>query len=112
MGGRIVTTPPPSALTSTPTSGAAAASTAFTLSASTAVIRIRICRPSGASARNVWPVEVAGLESHGDQIRADLTGELRLAADLTTASAAELGLHPGAAVWATVKATQTHAYPA
>ncbi len=69
-------------------------------------------RPAGASARNVWPVEVAGLESHGDQIRADLTGELRLAADLTTASAAELGLHPGAAVWATVKATQTHAYPA
>lgn len=69
-------------------------------------------RPAGASARNVWPVEVAGLESHGDQIRVDLTGELGLAADLTTAAAAELGLHPGAPVWATVKATQTHAYPA
>ncbi|NED07773.1 hypothetical protein G3I55_39780, partial [Streptomyces sp. SID6648] len=25
-------------------------------------------------------------------------------------AAAELDLHPGAAVWATVKATQTHAY--
>ncbi|MET9973230.1 TOBE domain-containing protein, partial [Streptomyces sp. NPDC006356] len=24
---------------------------------------------------------------------------------------AELDLHPGAEVWATVKATQTHAYP-
>ncbi|MGW2704755.1 ABC transporter ATP-binding protein [Streptomyces sp. NPDC001340] len=69
-------------------------------------------RPTGASARNLWRCEVAGLETHGDQIRADLTGELPLAADLTTVAAAELDLHPGAAVWATVKATQTHAYPA
>jgi molybdate transport system ATP-binding protein len=68
-------------------------------------------RPTGSSARNLWRCEVAGLESHGDQIRADLTGELPLAADLTTVAAAELGLHPGAAVWATVKAAQTHAYP-
>ncbi|MFK4144567.1 ABC transporter ATP-binding protein [Streptomyces sp. NPDC004065] len=69
-------------------------------------------RPTGSSARNVWRCEVAGLETHGDQIRADLTGDLPLAADLTTIAAAELDLHPGAAVWATVKATQTHAYPA
>lgn len=33
-------------------------------------------RPTGASARNLWHCEVAGLETHGDQIRADLTGEL------------------------------------
>ncbi|MPY56674.1 ABC transporter ATP-binding protein [Streptomyces spongiae] len=69
-------------------------------------------RPTGASARNLWHCEVAGLETHGDQIRAALTGELPLTADLTTIAAAELGLHPGAAVWATVKAAQTHAYPA
>ncbi|MGW4550165.1 ABC transporter ATP-binding protein [Streptomyces violaceorubidus] len=69
-------------------------------------------RPAGSSARNLWRCEVAGLESHGDQIRVDLTGELALAADLTTVAAAELGLHPGAPVWAAVKATQTHAYPA
>ena len=68
--------------------------------------------PTGSSARNHWRCEVAGLETHGDQIRADLTGELPLAADLTTVAAAELDLHPGAPVWATVKATQTHAYPA
>ncbi|MFC8877042.1 ABC transporter ATP-binding protein [Streptomyces ardesiacus] len=67
-------------------------------------------RPTGTSARNLWRCEVAGLETHGDRIRADLTGELPLAADLTTVAAAELDLHPGAAVWATVKATQTHAY--
>ncbi|KAB1140454.1 ABC transporter ATP-binding protein [Streptomyces luteolifulvus] len=69
-------------------------------------------RPAGSSARNLWRCEVAGLETHGDQIRADLTGELPLAADVTTVAAAELDLHTGAAVWATVKATQTHAYPA
>ncbi|GGV60897.1 ABC transporter ATP-binding protein [Streptomyces griseoloalbus] len=69
-------------------------------------------RPTGSSARNLWHCAIAGLETHGDQIRAELTGELSLAADLTTAAAAELDLHPGAPVWATVKATQTHAYPA
>lgn len=69
-------------------------------------------RPTGSSARNLWRCEVAGLETHGDQIRADLTGELPLAADLTTVAAAELDLRTGAPVWATVKAAQTHAYPA
>ncbi|MDU0302204.1 ABC transporter ATP-binding protein [Streptomyces sp. PAL114] len=69
-------------------------------------------RPTGSSARNLWRCAVAGLESHGDQIRVGLTGELPLAADLTTVAVAELGLHPGAPVWAAVKATQTHAYPA
>ncbi|MDN3021388.1 ABC transporter ATP-binding protein [Streptomyces sp. S.PB5] len=69
-------------------------------------------RPTGVSARNLWRCEVTGLETHGDQIRAGLAGELPLAADVTTVAAAELGLHPGAQVWAAVKATQTHAYPA
>ncbi|MDH6697129.1 ABC transporter ATP-binding protein [Streptomyces griseoviridis] len=69
-------------------------------------------RPVGVSARNLWRCEVAGLETHGDLIRADLTGELPLAADLTTVAAAELDLRPGATVWAAVKASQTHAYPA
>ncbi|MFH9552649.1 ABC transporter ATP-binding protein [Streptomyces sp. NPDC017435] len=68
-------------------------------------------RPLGSSARNLWQCRVAGMETHGDQIRADLTGELPLVADLTTVAAAELDLHPGAGVWATVKAAQTHAYP-
>ncbi|MFF6996190.1 ABC transporter ATP-binding protein [Streptomyces sp. NPDC008313] len=69
-------------------------------------------RPTGSSARNLWRCEVGGLETHGDQIRVDLTGELALAADLTAVAAAELGLHAGSSVWATVKAVQTHAYPA
>jgi molybdate transport system ATP-binding protein len=69
-------------------------------------------RPTHTSARNTWQATVAGLESHGDQIRVDLTGDLSLTADLTAASAADLGLGPGTGVWATVKATQMHAYPA
>ncbi|WP_030865188.1 ABC transporter ATP-binding protein [Streptomyces sp. NRRL S-37] len=69
-------------------------------------------RPTGSSARNLWRCEVAGLETHGDQIRAELTGELALASDLTAVAAAELDLRPGATVWAAVKAAQTHAYPA
>jgi molybdate transport system ATP-binding protein len=69
-------------------------------------------RPTGSSARNFWRCEVAGLETHGDQIRVALGGELPLAADLTTVAAAELDVHAGATVWATVKAAQTHAYPA
>ncbi|PWI13688.1 ABC transporter ATP-binding protein [Streptomyces sp. Act143] len=69
-------------------------------------------RPTGSSARNLWRCEVTGLESHGDQIRVALGGGFPLAADLTTVAAAELDLHTGATVWATVKAAQTHAYPA
>ncbi|MGW2328377.1 ABC transporter ATP-binding protein [Streptomyces sp. NPDC001700] len=76
-----------------------------------AVTLYRDC-PTGSSARNLWHCEVTGLETNGDQVRADLTGDLRLAADLTTVAATELELHPGATVWAAVKAAQTHAYPA
>ncbi|WP_030234226.1 ABC transporter ATP-binding protein [Streptomyces sp. NRRL S-350] len=65
-----------------------------------------------SSARNVWKVEVTGLDLHGDRVRADLAGDLPMAADLTPAAVAELELAPGVAVWAAVKATQTHAYPA
>ncbi|MGV9264545.1 ABC transporter ATP-binding protein [Kitasatospora sp. NPDC003701] len=67
--------------------------------------------PKG-SARNVWELEVAGLDLHGDQVRADLVGTLPMAADLTPAAAADLDLATGATVWASVKAVQTHAYPA
>ncbi|WP_377270646.1 ABC transporter ATP-binding protein [Peterkaempfera sp. SMS 1(5)a] len=69
-------------------------------------------RPAGTSARNLWRCEIAGLETRGDRIRVDLTGELPLAADLTAVAAADLDLHLGTTVWASVKAAQTHAYPA
>ncbi|HEY5834060.1 ABC transporter ATP-binding protein [Streptomyces sp.] len=68
-----------------------------------------------SSARNAWRARVTGMEPHGDQIRIALAGAadgLPLAADLTTVAVAELALHPGAEVWASLKAAQTHAYPA
>ncbi|MFB7667040.1 ABC transporter ATP-binding protein [Kitasatospora sp. NPDC056138] len=76
-----------------------------------AAVALHRTRPE-SSARNVWQLEVAGLDLHGDQVRVDLTGELPLTADLTPAAAAELDLAPGTMVWASVKAAQTHAYPA
>jgi molybdate transport system ATP-binding protein len=68
-------------------------------------------RPDG-SPRNVWPARVDGVERHGDLIRVQLDGALPAAADVTAAAAAELDLVPGAEIWASVKATEAHAYPA
>jgi molybdate transport system ATP-binding protein len=68
-------------------------------------------RPEG-SARNLWPVTVLGMELHGDQVRLDLAGALPLTADVTPAAVAELGLGEGSEVWAAVKATAAHSYPA
>jgi molybdate transport system ATP-binding protein len=68
-------------------------------------------RPDG-SPRNVWPARVDGVERYGDLIRVQLDGALPAAADVTAAAAAELDLAPGAEVWASVKATEAHAYPA
>jgi len=45
-------------------------------------------------------------------VRVHLDGPLKLAADITPAALAELGLADGDPVWAAVKATETHAYPA
>jgi len=73
-------------------------------------VTVHRSRPD-TSARNVWQATVAGMELHGDQVRLDLVGTLRLTADLTQGAVAELGLVEGSGVWAAVKATQTHAYP-
>ena len=48
----------------------------------------------------------------GDNVRVHLTGPINAAADITPAALAELDLAPGRNVWAAVKATETHAYPA
>ena len=68
--------------------------------------------PVGGSARNVWAGRVAGIESHGSLVRVEVDGDVPLAADVTAASVAELGLQIGAAVWASVKAAEVAAYPA
>ena len=68
-------------------------------------------RPEG-SPRNVWPVTVVGVERYGDRVRVELAGEPAVMADVTAAAVAELDLLAGRQLWAAVKATETHAYPA
>ncbi|MDR7279794.1 ABC transporter ATP-binding protein [Catenuloplanes atrovinosus] len=68
-------------------------------------------RPAG-SPRNIWAATIAGIQRHGDNLRIELAGPLAAAADVTPAAAAQLDLAPGRTVWAAVKATETHAYPA
>jgi molybdate transport system ATP-binding protein len=69
-------------------------------------------RPPDSSARNTWAARVASLEQQGDTVRVSLTGPLDAAADVTPLAVAELGLEPGAEVWAALKATETAVYPA
>jgi molybdate transport system ATP-binding protein len=68
-------------------------------------------RPDG-SPRNTWPATVVGVQRHGDNLRVQLDGPIGVAADVTPAAVAQLRLAPGQAVWAAVKAAETHAYPA
>jgi molybdate transport system ATP-binding protein len=68
-------------------------------------------RPDG-SPRNTWPAVVDSLARHGDQVRVELSGPIRLAADVTPAAAAQLDLTPGRSLWASVKAAETVGYPA
>ena len=66
-------------------------------------------KPSG-SPRNVWPARLAGATPHGSTVRCELAGEVPLVADVTATAFAELGLTPGASVWATVKASEVAVY--
>ena len=62
-------------------------------------------RPAG-SARNVWPVTVVDVTGVGTRTRVRLAGPVALTAEITAAAVAELGIRPGTAVWAAVKATE------
>jgi molybdate transport system ATP-binding protein len=66
-------------------------------------------RPHG-SPRNVWPARLVGATPHGATVRCELAGEVPLVADVTATAFAELGLVPGAPVWATVKASEVAVY--
>jgi molybdate transport system ATP-binding protein len=67
--------------------------------------------PEG-SARNVWRGTIAGADLLGERVRLHVQGEITLVAEVTAAAVAELGLHDGAEVWLTVKATELTTYPA
>ncbi len=67
-------------------------------------------RPEG-SPRNAWRLTVSGVERFGDQVRVLLEGGPSLAADITPAALAELGMARGSRVWAVVKASEVECYP-
>ncbi|MBF6202712.1 ABC transporter ATP-binding protein [Streptomyces gardneri] len=68
--------------------------------------------PPAGSPRNTWPVTVAAIEQHAHTVRVRLDGAPPVLADVTPATVAELRLRPGLRLWAAVKATETHTYPA
>ena len=72
-------------------------------------VALYLARPDG-SPRNVWPTTLVGATPHGATVRCELTGEVPLIADVTATAFAELGLVPGASVWATVKASEVAVY--
>ena len=72
-------------------------------------VALYLSRPEG-SPRNVWPARLAGAVPHGGTVRCELEGEVPLVADVTAAAFAELGLAPGAEVWAVVKASEVAVY--
>ncbi len=76
-----------------------------------AAVALYRSRPDG-SPRNLWQARIDGIERHGDNVRVHLDGPITAFADITPAALAELDLAPGRQVWASVKATETHAYPA
>ncbi|MET9229994.1 ABC transporter ATP-binding protein [Lentzea sp. NPDC003310] len=74
-------------------------------------VSLHAARPGG-SPRNVWQAEVGAIEQHAHTTRVRLDGTPAVLADITTATLADLRLRPGDVLWAAVKATELHVYPA
>lgn len=73
-------------------------------------IALHDVEPHG-SPRNTWRTTIAELEPLGEVTRVTLAGPLPLSADITPEAATSLGLVPGSAVWASVKATEVNLDP-
>ncbi|MFC4051621.1 ABC transporter ATP-binding protein [Actinomadura syzygii] len=77
-----------------------------------AAVALYRTRPDG-SPRNLWRARVAAVERQGDRVRVQLSGPpFDAVAEVTPAAVAELQLSEGSEIWAAVKATETHVYPA
>lgn len=66
--------------------------------------------PAG-SPRNRRPVTVAAVDPDRDRVRVVLDGPVPLTAEITHAALVEVGVEPGAALWASVKAVDVDAWP-
>ncbi|WP_298889595.1 ABC transporter ATP-binding protein [uncultured Serinicoccus sp.] len=64
------------------------------------------------SARNLWLLRVESVTVTGQRARVHLTGDVDLVAEVTLGAVAELDVQRGRELWAAVKATEIHAYPA
>ena len=73
-------------------------------------VAVHLDRPAG-SPRNAWPSTVEAVEGRGTTVRLHLAGPVPVVAEVTAASADELGLRTAAPVWVAVKATETTVYP-
>lgn len=69
--------------------------------------------PPAASARNLWRLEVVAVTVTGQRARVRLHGipGTELVAEVTLGAVAQLGVSPGARLWAGVKATEVDVYP-
>jgi molybdate transport system ATP-binding protein len=72
-------------------------------------VALYLSAPHG-SPRNVWAARLVSATPHGATVRCELDGEVPLIADVTATAFAEMGLAPGAAVWAAVKASEIAVY--
>ena len=73
-------------------------------------VSLHRARPEG-SPRNVWSGRAKGIDLLGDRVRIHVDGEVAVVAEVTPAALADLGLHDGSELWASVKATEVDVYP-
>ncbi len=76
------------------------------LTFSPTAVSLHRTKPEGASARNLWSAEVGELNDRSGPVLVRLVGDIPVAAMVTPAAVADLGLAPGKVVWASVKATE------
>ena len=74
-------------------------------------VAVHLDDPRG-SARNHWPGTVVEVDALGDRVRVRIEGAVPIVAEVTADAVRELGLAPGHAVVASVKATEVSVYPA
>jgi molybdate transport system ATP-binding protein len=72
-------------------------------------VALHVDAPAG-SPRNVWTLTVDDIDLRGDRVRVILAGAIPLVAEITPDALAGLGLRPGDAVFASVKATEVRVY--
>jgi molybdate transport system ATP-binding protein len=74
-------------------------------------ISIHTSEPAHASARNVWPAVITGIELLTDRVRVAVKGRPSALVDVTPAAVADLNLETGVRVWLSAKATEVVGYP-